>query len=544
VIAQITGVIESVAGVTLLDVDPGRSTNRTVVTFVGEPDAVVDAAFAAIRKAAEVIDMRRHHGEHPRMGATDVCPLIPITRITMEETVALARQLGTRVGEMLQIPVYLYEEAASRHERRNLANIRAGEYEGLADKLQDPAWQPDFGPAVFNARSGATVIGARNFLVAYNVNLNTTSTRRANAVAFDVRERGRVLREGGRLTGEIVRDEAGDPVRIPGVLEGVKAIGWYLEEYGICQVSMNLTDIDATPLHEAFEAVREKARGRGLRVTGSEIVGMVPLRVLLEAGRYFLRQQQRSLGLPEAEIVKIAVRSLGLDELTPFDPERRVIEYALARETDQPRLVDQAFSDFANSVAAETPTPGGGSVAAAVGTLGAALGTMVANLSAHKRGWDARWEEFSDWAERGRAIQEELLALVDEDTRAFDALMLAYHMPKVTPEQQDARGCAVEAATRRAIEVPLQVMRAAHRALDVLQAMVETGNPNSVTDAAVGALCVQAAVLGAYLNVRINSQGLQDQDFAESTLSEGVNLRGQTQIQVKEIIATVDSRLG
>ncbi len=439
VIGRITDAIEAVDGVSLLDVDPGATTNRTVVTFVGEPEAVLEAAYRAIRKAAEVIDMRKHHGAHPRMGATDVCPLVPVSGITMDEVVALARRLGRRVGEELEIPVYLYEAAATRPERKNLANIRAGEYEGLRDKLLDPEWLPDFGPAAFSPKTGATVIGARDFLVAYNVNLNTTSTRRANAVAFDVRERGRVKRKGNPLTGEVVLDDGGKPVRIPGALQGVKAMGWYIEEYGICQVSMNLTDLAATPLHVAFEEVCESAAARGLRATGSEIVGMVPLRVLREAGEYYLRRQQRSLGVPTAEIIKIAVRSLGLNELAPFDPDQRIIEYAMARGKELRRLVDRTVTGFVDAVASEAPTPGGGSVAALIGVLGAALGTMVANGSAHKRGWDARWEEFSDWAVQGRAILEELLDLVDADSRAFEALMAAYGMPKGAAQEREAR---------------------------------------------------------------------------------------------------------
>ncbi|MCJ7549033.1 MAG: glutamate formimidoyltransferase, partial [Anaerolineae bacterium] len=465
VIRRITDAIEAVDGIRLLNVDPGASTNRTVVTFVGPPEAVVVAAFEAIRTASEAIDMRTHHGEHPRMGATDVCPLVPITGITMEETVIYARQLAQRVGEALDIPVYLYEAAATRPERKNLATIRAGEYEGLAEKLKDPEWQPDFGPATFNPRSGVTVIGARDFLVAYNVNLNTTSTRRANAVAFDVRQKGRVLREGNRLTGDVVRDDRGTPIRLPGTLEGVKAIGWYLEEYGICQVSMNLTDIETTPLHLAFEDVSEKAQARGMRTTGSEIVGMVPLRVLREAGEYFLRKQQRSLGIPEREIIHIAIRSMGLDELAPFDPDGKIIEYALAARGSArnagSRLADLTVRGFADAVASESPTPGGGSVAALTGALGAALGTMVANGSAHKRGWDERWETFSDWAVRGRTFQEELLALVDADSRAFDELMAALRLSKATPEEKAERDAAIQAATRGAIEVPLRTMRAA-----------------------------------------------------------------------------------
>jgi glutamate formiminotransferase / formiminotetrahydrofolate cyclodeaminase len=544
VVRQITDAIEAVEGVQLLDVDPGASTNRTVVTFVGAPDPVVEAAFAAIRVASTVIDMRTHRGKHPRMGATDVCPLVPISGITMDELVAHARRLARRVGEELGIPVYLYEAAATRPERKNLATIRAGEYEGLREKLCDSDWQPDFGPATFNPRAGATVIGARDFLIAYNINLNTTSSRRANAVAFDLRERGRVKREGGSLLGEIVHDESGEPVRIPGVLEGVKAIGWYIEEHGICQVSMNLTDLAATPLHEAFEAACERAAARGLRVTGSELVGMVPLRVLREAGEYFLRKQQRSLGIPTAEILKIAIRSLGLGELAPFESEKRIIEYAMAAKAPQPsRLVDQTVIGFADAVASEAPTPGGGSAAAAVGALGAALGTMVANGSAHKRGWDARWETFSEWAVRGREMMERLLALVDEDGRAFDALMAAYGMPKQTAEERAARTAAIERATRGAIDVPLRTMRAALDAMDVVRAMAEIGNPNAISDAGVGALCARAAVRGAFLNVRINAGGLKDQDYVSPVVAEAAEIDARAAALEREILDLVESAI-
>ncbi|MBN1247024.1 MAG: glutamate formimidoyltransferase [Anaerolineae bacterium] len=544
VVRQITDAIEAVDGVQLLDVDPGASTNRTVVTFVGEPEVVVEAAYAAIRAASAVIDMRTHHGEHPRMGATDVCPLVPVAGITMEEVVAHARRLAQRVGEELGIPVYLYEAAATRPERKNLATIRAGEYEGLRDKLKHPDWQPDFGPATFNPRSGATVIGARDFLIAYNINLNTTSTRRANAVAFDLRERGRVKREGGSLLGEVIRDESGEPVRIPGVLEGVKAIGWYIEEYGICQVSMNLTDLAATPLHEAFEAACDRAAARGLRVTGSELVGMVPLHVLREAGEYYLRKQQRSLGIPTSEIIKIAVRSLGLSELAPFKPQERVIELAMAARTPRaPQLVDKTVTGFVDAVASEAPTPGGGSVAATVGALGAALGTMVANGSAHKRGWDARWETFSDWAVRGREVLEELLALVDEDSRAFDALMAAYGLPKETPEERTEREAAIQQATRGAIDVPLRTMRAALQAMDVVKAMAEIGNPNAISDAGVGALCARAAVRGAGFNVRINAGGLTDREAATQLVAEAREIDARAAVLEKEILALVDASM-
>jgi len=544
VIDQIVGAIRSVDGVAVLDVSPGDSANRTVVTFVGAPEPVIEAAFRAIKTAAELIDMRQHHGTHPRLGATDVCPLVPLSGISMEETAAYAHRLARRVGEELGIPVYCYEAAATRPERKNLANIRAGEYEGLPNKLQDPEWQPDYGPTVFNPRTGATVIGAREFLVAYNVNLNTTSVRRANAVAFDVRERGRVKRRGNPLTGEIVRDANGEPVRIPGLLKGVKAIGWYVEEYGICQVSMNLTDLKATPLHVAFETVRERARARGMRVTGSEIIGMVPLAVLRAAGEYYLRQQQRSLGIPERAILHIAIRSLGLEEFGPFDPDERVIEYAVARiEGEVPQLPARTLADFIDDVASEAPVPGGGSVAAAVGALGAALGTMVANGSAHKRGWDERWEEFSDWAVRGRRCLEALIALVDQDTQAFQDLMAAYGLPKVTEEEQRARRQAIVRATHRAIEVPLKTMRAALQALDVLAAMAEHGNPNAVSDAGVGALCARTAVQGAYLNVQINAAGLADDPVAQEALAEGGRLLHDAQTREKKILAMVSQRM-
>lgn len=544
VIRRITDAIEAVDGVALLNVDPGASTNRTVVTFVGPPEAVVEAAFQGMRTASEAIDMRTHHGEHPRMGATDVCPLVPVSGITMMETAAYARQLAQRVGEALDIPIYLYEAAATRPERKNLATIRAGEYEGLAEKLKDPQWQPDFGPATFNPRSGATVIGARDFLVAYNVNLNTTSTRRASAVAFDVRQRGRVLREGHRLTGEVVRDDRGKPIRLPGTLEGVKAIGWYLEEYGICQVSINLTDIEATPLHLAFEEVSEKARARGMRATGSEIVGMVPLRVLLEAGEYFLRKQQRSLGIPEREIINIAIRSMGLEELSPFDPVTKIIEYALAAREARTGLTELTVQGFVDAVASEAPTPGGGSAAALAGALGAALGTMVANGSAHKRGWDERWETFSDWAVLGRVVQEELLALVDADSRAFNALMAAFRLPKAAPEEKAKRSSAIQAATRGAIEIPVATMRAAVRSMEVTKAMAEIGNPNAAADAAVGALCARAAVRGAYFNVRINLEGISDQAFRNEALGEADALLAQAEALEREVLEMVAARFG
>ncbi len=541
IIRQITDAIESVEGIRLLDVDPGKATHRTVVTFVGEPAAVVEAAFRGIQKACELIDMRQHKGEHPRMGATDVCPLVPVSNITLEETAEWARRLAERVGRELDLPVYLYEAAATRPERKNLATIRAGEYEGLPEKLAHPDWQPDFGPARFNAKSGATVIGARDFLIAYNINLNTTSTRRANAVAFDVREIGRVLKD--PATGKPLRDANGEPVRQPGVLKGVKAIGWYIEEYGIAQISMNITDLQATPLHIAFEECCRSAERRGLRVTGSELVGMVPLRVLLEAGRYFLKKQQRSAGVSEEELVKIAIKSLGLSELTPFDPKKKIIEYRLAGEGDK-RLISRDLRAFANEAASESPAPGGGSVSAYVGALGAALATMVANLSAHKRGWDDRWETFSDAAERGQRLKDALLQAVDEDTDAFNAIMAAFGLPKGTEAEKAQRQAAIEAATRRAIEVPLRVMRLALESFALIRQMVEIGNPNSITDAGVGALCARAAVCGAALNVLVNTTSLADRSFAEAATEEANRAMQEAQQQEQDIITLVRQKMG
>lgn len=541
VIEQITSEIKSVEGVSLLNVDPGVATNRTVVTFIGEPEVVCEAAFRAIRKAQELIDMRQHHGEHPRMGATDVCPLVPVANITMEETVAYARQLAKRVGEELAIPVYCYEAAASTPERRNLAVVRAGEYEGLAKKLEDPNMQPDFGPADFNesvARSGASVIGARDFLLAVNYNLNTTSTRRANAIAFDVREKGRVKREGNPITGKKVLDENGHEVYIPGTLKGTKAIGWFIKEYGIAQVSMNITDMYTTPLHVAFEEVCAKAAARGVRVTGTEIVGLVPKKVLIDAGKYFLAKQNRSAGIAESEIVKIAVKSLGLDDLAPFNAEEKVIEYLIADKS--PKLVDKTCEGFAEETASESPAPGGGSVSAYMGSLGAALGTMVANLSAHKPGWDDRWEYFAKYAEEGHAIMEELIHLVDEDTAAFNEIMAVFGMPKSTPEEKAARAAAMEKATLYATEVPLRTMRCAFKAFDVLAAMVENGNPNSVSDAGVGALAVRAAVLGAMLNVKINAAGLKDREAADRLVGEANEIAAKAKALEAELMEKVE----
>lgn len=542
IIKQITDEIESVDDVKLLDVDPGKATNRTVVTFVGQPDAVVQAAFLAIKKAAELIDMREHEGEHPRMGATDVCPLVPVSNITMEEVAKYAHKLGEMAGSQLDIPFYMYEAAATKQERRNLATIRAGEYEGLPDKLKKSEWKPDYGPAQFNARAGATAIGARDFLIAYNVNLNTTSTRRTNSVAFDVREKGRVKREEGKINGKILRDENGQPLREPGMCKGVKGIGWYIEEYGICQISMNITDIKATALHEAFEACRQSANRRGLRVTGSELVGLVPKQVLLDAGKYFLRQQERSLGIHEEEIIKIAVKSLGLDELGPFDPKKKVIEYMLEEEDASP-LINMSLAEFSNETASESMAPGGGSIAAYVGSLGAALATMVANLSAQKRGWDKYWEEFSEFAERGQEVKERLNHLVDEDTRAFNSIIQAFRMPKSTEEEKQERNQAITDATKLAIEVPFQTMKAAMEVFPLAEAMVDKGNPNSITDAGVAALCARAAVMGGYMNVKVNTKELDDKDFVNDIMQSCKEIIEKAEKKEKEILDKVHKAL-
>lgn len=542
IIKQITNEVENTEGVRLLDVDPGKATNRTVVTFVGSPEDVIEAAFKAIKKAAELIDMSKHSGEHPRMGATDVCPLIPISGISMEETVAYAKKLGERVGRELGIPVYLYEAAASNPERKNLANIRAGEYEGLPQKMQQPEWKPDYGPSIFNPKSGATVIGARDFLVAYNINLNTTSTRRANSVAFDVREAGRVKRIGDPINGEIVRDEKGNPVMIPGTLKSVKAIGWYIEEYGIAQISMNLTNINVTPLHIAFDEVCRKASDRGLRVTGSELVGLVPLKCLTDAGKYFLEKQQRSAGVSEEELVRIAVKTLGLDELAPFDPNKKVIEYLL-RDEKKNKLVKMNLREFANETASESPAPGGGSISAYLGSLGAALATMVANLSSHKRGWDDRWKYFSEIAEKGQHIKDELLRLVDEDTQAFNRIMEAFALPKSTEEEKRARSKAIQEATHYATEVPLRTMRVAWQSFEIIEAMAKEGNPNSISDAGVGALCVRSAIWGAYLNVCINAAGLKDESLKKNFLNEAEQIKQASLVREAEILSFVEKQI-
>lgn len=543
IIKQITDVIESVDGVKLLNVDPGKATNRTVVTFVGNPKSVIDAAFLAIKKAGELIDMSKHKGEHPRMGATDVCPLIPISNITMQETAKYAQDLGRRVGEELKIPVYLYEEAQSNKNRSNLSVIRNGEYEGFFKKIKLPEWKPDFGPAEYDALRGASVIGARDFLVAYNINLNTTSTRRANSIAFDVREAGRVVREGNSLTGKIVLNADGSPKSVPGTLKSVKAIGWYIEEYGVCQISMNLTNINVTPVHIAFDEVCKKATERGIRVTGSELVGLIPLKSLLDAGIYFLKKQQRSTGVSESELIKIAVKSMGLDELAPFKPEERIIEYLLKDKADS-KLISMDLAAFADETASESPAPGGGSISAYVGSLGISLATMVANLSSHKKGWDDRWEEFSNWAEKGQKIKNELLRLVDADTAAFNKIMTAFSFPKSTDEEKKLRTDAIQSATKFAIEVPFKVMQLSYDSLEVIKAMAEIGNPNSVSDAGVGALCARSAVMGAFMNVRINASGYNDKTFVNDILAKGKEIEQKTIATEAAILKIVDEKIG
>jgi glutamate formiminotransferase/formiminotetrahydrofolate cyclodeaminase len=541
IIKQITDAIESVKGIRLLNVDPGFATNRTVVTFVGEPEQVVEAAFRSVKRAAELIDMRFHKGEHPRFGATDVCPLVPVSNITMDETVEFARLLAKRVGNELSIPVYCYEFAAFEEKRQSLANCRAGEYEGLPEKLKTTGWEPDFGPATYNEHSGATAIGARNFLIAYNVNLNTTSVRLANSIAFDVREAGRIKREGDPVNGRIINDEAGEPIRVPGTLKKVRAIGWFIKEYGIAQISMNLTDVTITSVHQAFDEVCEKARVRGIRVTGSEIIGMIPLQSILDAGKYFLGKQHRSCGIPDREIIKIAVKSLGLDDLVPFDPEKRIIEYLL--EDEHRKLTKMSLAEFTRETASDSPAPGGGSIAAFVGTLGAALGSMVANLSSHKRGWDHRWEEFSDWAVKGKGYYEALLRLVDKDTEAFNQIMVAFQLPKGNAEQIAIRKSAVQSATRNAIDIPFKVMQLAYNSMEVTELLVEIGNPNSVTDAGVGALCAATAVSGAYLNVLVNASGFDDKESIRQLLDEAENLEIQAKERCNKIQTVVRKKL-
>ena len=542
IIKQITDQIELVDGVILLDVDPGKATNRTVVTFVGHPDAVIEAAFLAIKKAAELIDMSKHKGEHPRMGATDVCPLIPVSGVTMEETVLYAQKLGKHVGEELEIPVYLYESAQPNESRNNLSVIRAGEYEGFFDKIKLPEWKPDFGPAQFNAKCGATVIGARDFLIAYNVNLNTKSVRLANSVAFDVREAGRVKREGDAVTGKVLKDADGNDLRIPGTLKAVKAIGWFIEEYNVAQISMNLTNYKTTSVHQAFDEVCRSAQSRGLRVTGSELVGLIPLSAMLDAGKYYLQKQNRSIGVSERELVHIAVKSLGLDELAPFDPEKKIIEYKL-REAENERLIRMDLRAFADETASESPAPGGGSISAYVGSLGAALGTMVANLSAGKRGWEDKISLFSDFAAQGQHAKDLLLILVDEDTNAFNKIMNAFGLPKSNDEEKKLRTQAIEDATKYACDIPYRIMETAYGILPMLAAMVEQGNPNSVTDAGVGVLCVKTAVRGAYFNVLVNAQGLKDRAFAEDIKSRAKQILDKNHAEADALIVKVEAAI-
>ena len=547
VIKQITDEIEKIDGVKLLDVDPGATTNRTVVTFVGTPDEVIEAAFQAVKKAQELIDMRWHKGDHPRFGATDVCPLVPVSGISMEETAEYARILGRRIGEELGIPIYLYENAATKDKRRNLANCREGEYEGLKDRISSDEWKPDHGPAEFNesvARSGATAVGARDFLIAVNFNLNTTSTRRADAIAVDVREKGRPKRDGHPITGKPILNERGEPVMIPGTLKGTKAIGWFIDEYGIAQVSMNITNLSETPLHIAFDEVCEKAAARGVRVTGMEIVGLVPKKAIVDAGEHYLRKQRRSLGVTEAEKVKIAIRSLGLDDLKPWDPNEKIIEYVLAADEKKAQLVNMTCRGFADETASESPAPGGGSISAYMGALGASLAAMVANLSSHKAGWDERWEEFSDWAVKGQAIKDDLLRLVDEDTEAFNRIMDAFGLPKGTDEEKAARSAAIQEATRFATEVPFRTMERSFDAFEVLRAMAEHGNPNSVSDAGVGALCARSAVMGAYLNVKINAAELKDKTFADDLISRGAEIERLALSSETEILEMVNAKMG
>lgn len=544
VINTIAQTVEKVDGVTLLDVDPGKATNRTVITFVGEPQPVIEAAFLLIKKTSELIDMSTHQGEHPRFGATDVCPLVPVSNITMEETVKYAHELGERVGSELGIPGYFYENAAKEEKRKNLANCRSGEYEGLSKKLEDPNWKPDFGPDKYTdsvKQTGAIAISARDFLIAYNVNLNTTSTRRANAIAFDIREAGRVKREGNPITGKKVIDENGEPVRIPGKLKAVKGIGWYIEEYGIAQISYNLTNISITSMHEAFDESCKAALDRGIRVTGSELVGLVPLKAMLDAADYFLRKQSRSLGISESEKIKIAVKSLGLDDLKPFNPSEKIIEYIL--DNDKETLIDLRLTEFADETASESMAPGGGSISSYVGALGVSLGTMVANLSSHKAGWDDRWEYFSEWAEKGQAYKERLMFLVDEDTNAFNRIIDGFRMPKTTDEEKEIRSKAIEEATKYATEIPFQVMETAYQSMEVMQAMIKDGLQTSLSDAGVGILCARAAVIGAYFNVRINAKEIKDRGFADDILKKAFIIYESTLKIEKETIEYFDGQM-
>ncbi|MDN3644293.1 glutamate formimidoyltransferase [Lutimonas halocynthiae] len=544
-IQTIANVVETIEGVKLLDIDPGNATNRTVITFVGSPEKVIEAAFLLIKKAAELIDMSKHSGEHPRFGATDVCPLVPISGISLEETAVYAHQLGERVGKELGIPGYFYENAAKKEERVNLAHCRSGEYEGLKEKLNNPEWAPDFGPAEYNtsvAKSGAIAISARDFLIAYNVNLNTTSTRRANAIAFDIREAGRVKREGNPATGKKVLDSKGEPVRIPGKLKAVKGIGWYIEEYGIAQISYNLTNISITSMHEAFDATCTSADERGLRVTGSELIGLIPLKAMLDAADYYLIKQERSLGISESEKIKIAIKSLGLDDLKPFNPQEKIIEYQLA-SGQAAKLIDLTAKDLAEETASESMAPGGGSISAYVGALGVSLGTMVANLSAHKPGWDAKWENFSDWAVKGQAYKDKLLYLVDEDTNSFNKIIESFRLAKGTEEEKIIRKEAIQSATKYATEIPFQVMETAYASMEVMQAMIKEGLANSLSDAAVGILCARTAVVGAYFNVRINARDITDQAYVEAILDKAKNIFEASLKIEEEMMQTIDSKM-
>jgi glutamate formiminotransferase / formiminotetrahydrofolate cyclodeaminase len=542
IIKQITNAIEAVEGVMLLDVDPGKATNRTVVTFVGEPAAVIEAAFQAIKKASEIIDMRKHKGEHPRMGATDVCPLIPVSGISMEETAEYAKILAKRVGEELAIPAYLYEHAQPNKSRSNLSVIRGGEYEGFFDKIKLPEWKPDFGEAVYNEKSGATVIGARDFLIAYNINLNTKSVRLANSVAFDVREAGRTKREGNPITGKIVKDAAGNDVRIPGTLKECKAIGWFIEEYGIAQISMNLTNYKITPVHKAFDEVCKSAESRGMRVTGSELVGLIPLDAMLEAGKHYLLKQKRSLGVSEEELIEIAIKSLGLNELSAFDPQQKIIEYKLRNAANE-KLIRMNLVAFANETASESPAPGGGSISAYVGALGISLGTMVANLSAGKRGWEDQVSFFSEWAQKGQVIKDKLLKAVDEDTAAFNKIMDAFGLPKSNEAEKLVRTEAIEAATKYACEVPYAVMQTSYDSLALLAVMIEKGNQNSITDAGVGVLCVKTTVRGAYFNVLVNAQGLKDQAYAKAMVEQAKALLAKNHAEADALLTKVEAAI-
>ena len=544
IIETVSQIVETVDGVKLLDVDPGKATNRTVITFVGEPEPVIEAAFRLIKKASELIDMSKHTGEHPRFGATDVCPLVPISGISLEETAKYAHKLGERVGKELGIPGYFYETAAKEEKRKNLANCRSGEYEGLAAKLSDASWKPDFGPSEYSAsvsRTGATAISARDFLIAYNVNLNTTSTRRANAIAFDIREAGRVKRAGNPITGKKIMDANGEPERVPGKLKAVKGIGWYIDEYGIAQISYNLTNITITSMHEAFDESCKSALERGIRVTGSEIIGLIPLQAMLDAADYYLIKQERSLGIAESEKIKIAVKSLGLDDLKPFHPSEKIIEYMLGN--DDKKLIDLKLNDFADETAGESMAPGGGSISAYVGALGVSLATMVANLSAHKAGWDDKWEFFSEWAVKGQKYKEKLLFLVDEDTNAFNKIIDGFRMPKDSEAEKKARLQAIEDATKYATEIPFQVMETSFQSMEVMQAMLKDGLQNSLSDAGVGVLCARTAVIGAYFNVRINAKDIKDQEFSKDILAKAENIYQQTLKIEKETIALIDSKM-